>query len=166
MKDKRGFAVFALLVLVIWQFCISLSKILMNSRFFPQEEEILFFKIVPVQNNGAAFGILRDSSLVLGILGVFVIIFVFWFALKHFKFEDKTKILVSSIFTAGILGNTTERLTGGFVLDYIKLTVFDFPVFNLFDVLICISVVFCILFYLREEYLKKVKNGGFGSKKL
>ena len=43
--------------------------------------------------------------------------------------------------TSGILGNLTERLTKGYVIDFIKLNFINFAVFNFFDILITVSIV-------------------------
>jgi len=158
MRDKRAFIVYILLTLVIWQLCVSLSKIFLDDNFFLKGANYLFFTIIKTENKGAAFGLFQDSSLFLGLLGVIVLILTVYFVFKKIKFEDKFKILTAAIFSAGILGNTIERLIWGHVVDYIKLTIFDFPVFNLFDVLISVSVVFYIFYYLKTEFIKKGGN--------
>ena len=159
MKDKKASIIYAALTVIIWQFCISLSKILTNKNFFSDTKNYLFFNLTKTENKGAAFGIFQDSSLFLGLLGVFVFIFVIYFVFKNFSFEDKAKILNTSIFSAGILGNTVERLSSGYVTDFIKLTIFNFPVFNLFDILISVSVFVYIFLYLKNDFFKKGKNG-------
>ncbi len=158
IKDKKALTIYILLSLVIWQFCISLTKIFMNERFFDKNEDMLFFMITETKNKGAAFGIFQDASLILGLLGVLVLCFCIFYVLKYISFQDKTKILCSSIFTAGILGNTVQRLQDGYVVDFIKFTFINFPVFNLFDVLITSSVFLYIFFCLREEIIKRIKN--------
>lgn len=158
IKDNKAFTIYILLTLVIWQLAISLSKIFMNEHFFKRNEDLIFFLITETKNKGAAFGIFQDSSLILGVLGVVVILFCIFYVAKYISFQDKTKILSAAIFTSGILGNSVQRLFDGYVTDFIKLTFIDFPVFNLFDVLITSSVFIYIFFYLREEIIKRVKN--------
>ncbi len=158
IKDKKAFTIYILLTLVIWQLMISLSKIFMNEHFFKKNDDMTFFLITETQNKGAAFGMFQDSSLILGLLGVVVILLCLIYVFKYVAFIDKTKILCSAIFTAGILGNTVQRLTDGYVTDFIKLTFVNFPVFNLFDILITFSVFIYIFFCFREEIIKRVKN--------
>ena len=158
IKDKKAFVIYILLTLVIWQFMISLSKIFMNEHFFKKNEDLLFFLITETKNKGAAFGMLQDSSLILGVLGIIVILLCIFYVSKYISFQDKTKILSAAIFTSGILGNTIQRLFDGYVTDFIKLTFINFPVFNLFDILITFSVFVYIFLCFREELIKRVKN--------
>ncbi len=151
-KDKKGFVIYVLISLVLWQLCVSVSKILKSPYFINQSKGDII-SISMTTNKGAAFGILNDNPYMLGILGVIVLIVTVFFVYKKLKFEDKTKILYTSIFTSGILGNTIERLQYGYVSDYLKINLFDFPIFNLFDVLICISVILFII----ETFKKRSK---------
>ena len=155
MKDKKGFVLFLLLSLIIWQLCVSLTKIL-NMEGFMLNNDII--STMPTTNNGAAFGILNNSSHVLGIFGIVVVVALFTWAYKNIKTEDKGKILALSAFSAGIIGNTFERLINGFVFDFIKINLFDFPVFNLFDVLISVSVFCFVLLVIKHEFLKRKKS--------
>lgn len=151
MKDKRAFLIFLLILFILWQLMLSLGKIFTSSQNGFNNP---IFSVIETTNKGAAFGILENNSFALGVLGVFVLIGVCFYVFKNIGFEDKIKILSCSVFGAGILGNTTQRLTLGYVEDFIKLNFINFPVFNLFDVLICISVFMYILFYVKEELIK------------
>lgn len=155
MKSKKALILYLLLSVIIWQLCVSLTNILKNFSYGTINNEV--FSLQMVKNNGAAFGFFNDNPYILGFLGVFVLMGIFVYAFKHLKAEDKSKILLISTFSAGILGNTAERLTNGFVFDFIKINFFDFPVFNLYDILITCSVFFYIIFYIKEE-LKKGKK--------
>ena len=46
-----------------------------------------------------------------------------------------------SSFCAGILGNAYERYVYGYVTDFIKINFMNFPVFNLYDILITVGAV-------------------------
>ena len=66
---------------------------------------------------------------------------------KNITFKDKIQLLALTVFSAGTLGNTIERLRFGYVVYYIKLNFIKFPVFNAFDIMICIGIcLYC--FYL------------------
>ena len=153
MKDKKAVILYILLTLIIWQLGVSISKILGNSFHFGD-----LISIVPVINNGAAFGLFYNNSYVLGALGVFVILALFLYVYKKLTRYHKTKILLSSILTAGILGNTVERFMNGYVNDFIKINLFNFPVFNIFDILITGSVFLYIIYCVKKELLKRVKH--------
>jgi len=64
--------------------------------------------------------------------------------------------LALTLFSAGTLGNVIERFKFGYVVDYIKLNFINFPVFNAFDVMICLGIFVYCLYILLEN--KKVKN--------
>ena len=153
MKDKKAVTLYILLTFVIWQLGVSLSKILGSSFHFGD-----LISIVPVINNGAAFGLFDNNSYVLGALGVFVILALFLYVYKKLTRYHKAKILLFSILTAGILGNTVERFLNGYVNDFIKINLFNFPVFNIFDILITGSVFLYIIYCVKKELLKRVKH--------
>lgn len=153
MKDKKASLIYIMLTIVIWQLSVSLSNILGKSFYIGD-----FFSILPVINKGAAFGIFNNNPYILGGLGVVVIFSTVFYVFRKITFEDRMKILVLSTFTSGILGNTTERFLNGFVNDFIKINFFEFPVFNIFDILITGSIFLYILFCIKEEFLKRVKN--------
>ena len=157
MKDKKALILYILLTVVIWQLCVSLTKIISSSDFYINGGLISISKTT---NNGAAFGVFNDNPHLLGIIGIFVIAAVFICVLKSLTTKDKAAILLSSIFTSGIIGNTTERLFNGYVFDFIKINLFNFPIFNLFDILITVSVFLYILFYIKNSFLKR-KNDWF-----
>lgn len=153
MKDKKACILYILLTFVIWQLCVSLSKIFGSSFYFGE-----FFSILPVINKGAAFGIFNNNAYILGALGVFVIIGAAFYVYKKLESKDKMLILLFSCFSAGVLGNTTERFLNGFVNDFIKINLFNFPVFNIFDILITGSIFLYIAFCIKKEFIKRKKN--------
>ncbi|MDO5438004.1 MAG: signal peptidase II [bacterium] len=154
-KDKKAFIIYVLLSLVLWQLCVSLSKII-TKQYIKADD--LIFSVVETTNKGAAFGLFNDNPYVLGTLGTIVLVIVLFYVYKNVKFEDKTKILSCAVFTSGILGNTAERFNNGYVTDFIKLNFFDFPVFNLYDILITVSVFMYLFYCIKEEAQKRKKN--------
>ncbi len=153
MKNKKTIILYILLTCVIWQLGVSISKII-GSSFYMGD----FFSIVPVINRGAAFGFFNNSPYFLGALGVVIILCLFIYVWRNKNNLNPSSLLLISIFTSGILGNTIERLTCGYVSDFIKINLFSFPVFNVFDILITCSVFCYILFYFKKELPKEKKN--------
>ncbi len=150
MKSNKAFILYILISVVLWQLCISVSKILVTSAKYGNSDFVLF-SISETTNKGAAFGILDNNAFILAILGVIILLSIAIYVFRCVKFEEKFKILSCAIFTSGILGNTYERITDGYVSDFIKLNNINFPVFNLFDVLICLSVFIYIFYFIKEE---------------
>ena len=56
---------------------------------------------------------------------------------------------------AGIGCNLYERIAFGYVRDFFKLNFINFPVFNISDVFINISVIALIVIIIKSKYLKK-----------
>lgn len=106
------------------------------------------FEFYYLENDGAAFGMLDK------IQGVFILTAVLILLLCLYTFlrlpEDRRyrplKILCVVI-GAGAAGNMLDRLMCGYVIDFLYVSLIDFPVFNLADCYICIGVaVFALLF--------------------
>lgn len=75
--------------------------------------------------------------------------------------DKKTQILLSLILAGGI-SNLIDRVFRGFVVDFIDLAFFDFPVFNIADICVVsgwIMLVIVTIIYAKGENKKKeVKN--------
>ena len=80
---------------------------------------------------------------------------------KHYHLLRFICILIVS----GALGNMTDRLIYGFVIDFLYVKLIDFPVFNIADCYVCIGAalaVFSILTVYRKdefEFLFPKKKG-------
>ena len=103
------------------------------------------FSLHYVQNTGASFGMLQGSNALLAWISIIVIGII----MTNVKKITKEYALPIIILVSGILGNLIDRILRGFVVDMI-----DFkwwPVFNIADMLIVISVVWIIILLLIEE---------------
>ena len=60
---------------------------------------------------------------------------------------------------AGILCNTYERIVFGYVRDFFKLNFVNFPVFNISDVFINISVFAIVIIIIKNEISNRRING-------
>jgi len=56
-----------------------------------------------------------------------------------------------SLILAGSIGNGLDRILNGYVVDFIKIKYFDFPVFNIADIVINIGALILIIEYLRDK---------------
>lgn len=60
---------------------------------------------------------------------------------------------------AGSASNIADRLVRGCVVDYVRLPVLDFPIFNLADVYITVGIIFFIFIFLRgKESIENLKS--------
>lgn len=110
---------------------------------FPVFKNILY--ITPVRNNGVAFGLFKEFSLpILVAVSLLASLFIVYMI---FVKKPKSRLLLLALFLilSGAVGNLTDRITYGYVLDFIDLRIW--PVFNVADSAITIGA-FLILFYL------------------
>lgn len=105
-----------------------------------------FFYISNVHNYGAAFSVLYGNRIFLVIVSIITLILVYYFLLKNKKF-DWFNIILYSLLIGGILGNLFDRIMYGYVVDYLDFYVFgyNFPIFNIADICIVISVILIII---------------------
>lgn len=109
-----------------------------------------FFYITHHTNTGAAWGILQNSTMILGILSVVVSIGLLYF---YFKFDMWPARLSLAMIIGGALGNAIGRIFSGRVTDFLDFYVFgyDFPIFNVADMMVTIGtgilIVFILFFY-------------------
>ncbi len=89
------------------------------------------FQIVHVRNTGAAFGILRGlgNGVFIGITILAIMIIVV------LLFKSKDDHVAFSLILGGALGNLTDRLLRGYVVDFLDFHVgkFHWPAFNVAD---------------------------------
>lgn len=105
------------------------------------------------ENRGAAFGMLADSRWIFMIFSVVGILAVLVYL---FFFKENNKLITSSLalIAGGGIGNMIERISNGYVVDFIYFEIIDFPIFNVAD--ICVT---CGSFLLIIYLLSTLKQG-------
>lgn len=102
---------------------------------------------VQVHNTGAAFGILKDSNaffIVLSGAALVVLAVLAW----RGTFAGPPMRVGAALLAAGILGNLTDRILHGYVLDFLDVTLpwyGHWPAFNIADSCICVAAGLFIL---------------------
>ena len=105
-----------------------------------------FLHLHYVQNTGAAFGMMQGENLIL----IFISLFIIGYLIKCWKEFCQMGPMVKwglVLILSGALGNLYDRITLGFVVDFIDLRVW--PVFNAADSFITVGGVmlaFALLF--------------------
>ena len=123
-----------------------------------------FFYITHHTNTGAAWGILQNATMILGILSVVVSIGLLYF---FFKFEMWPARLSLTMIISGALGNAFGRIFNGRVTDFLDFYIFgyDFPIFNVADMMVTVGTIILVIFILffykepREETLRPAGDG-------
>ena len=108
-------------------------------------------KLVYVENTGAAFSIMQNSTNFLIILSIIALLISFYIVLKNIENIYFKGFLFLSVLTSGILGNLVERLIFGHVRDFFDLTFVNFPIFNISDIFINIGVFGIIILILQSK---------------
>lgn len=144
---------------LIFIICDQLIKILITNNLYPYEYiDVIknFITITHVHNTGAAFSILSNNVPLLIGISLIALLLIYYYILKKIPFT-KLNILIYSLLLGGIIGNLIDRIIHGYVIDYISVKIFNynFPVFNLADIGIVISVFLLFIKTIKEEVCKK-----------
>jgi signal peptidase II len=126
-----------------------------------------FFHLVNITNTGAAFGSFRNNNALFVAISCVALLFALVLLLgRHRTGSEQSKSLwltphfwrdlSLALLVAGVLGNLTDRLLYGHVIDFL---LFDlhvpfahpWPAFNVADSCICIAVFFFIIHSFRSE---------------
>jgi len=90
---------------------------------------------VQVHNTGAAFGMFRDNNVFFVVLASAALLAIAWLSWKN-AFASAPLRLAAGLLVAGILGNLTDRLLHGFVVDFLDVILpwyGHWPAFNIAD---------------------------------
>lgn len=110
-----------------------------------------FFYITIVHNDGAAWGIFSNRSIVI-IIGTIISFFIIYKFIYGFKKNTRNNIAFGLVL-GGLVGNLCDRLFLGYVRDFLDFIIFkyDFPVFNIADIAIVIGVILLIIAIIKGE---------------
>jgi signal peptidase II len=125
---------------------LSIGEIYRPDLWITSYARILFWK-----NTGAAFGIFQNFGLVFTVLS-FVVSAVIIGYFPQISRKDWIIRLAMALLLAGAVGNLLDRLTVGYVTDFIS--VGNFPVFNFADSSITVGVVVLFVGMWIEEHRK------------
>lgn len=107
-----------------------------------------------VENRGAAFSILQDKLIFLIIItSIFVIAGIILIVTK--KIKNPLALASVSLVIAGGLGNLIDRISRGFVVDYIEIKLFKFAIFNFADCCVVIGAIMLLIYTLISDKTKK-----------
>jgi len=129
-----------------------LTKQLVLRFISPYEARIIvpdFFSLVNVTNTGAAFGSFKGNNVFFILISIIALVVVTILLLRA-RLRDAWRDLSLALLLAGILGNLTDRLLYGHVIDFLLFNLHvryadPWPAFNVADSCISIAVVLFII---------------------
>ena len=131
-------------------FDLFFSELILNDLRFKFESNPIM-DLIFVQNTGAAFSILENFQIFLIIFSFLAIAYIFVYAIKNIeKFSTFVNFWLA-LLIAGISCNLYERIAFGYVRDFFKLNFIDFPVFNISDIFINVSVIALICIIIKNR---------------
>jgi signal peptidase II len=128
------------------------SKQLVLRLINPYEARVVvpdFFSLVNVTNTGAAFGSFKGNNTYFIVISIVAVVVVTVLLVRHPR-PDVWRDLSLALLLAGILGNLTDRLFYGHVVDFLLFNLHiryadPWPAFNVADSCISIAVVLFII---------------------
>ena len=121
---------------------------------FPIIENVLHFTYV--ENRGAAFGMLADHRWVFMILSTIGILAMFIWQSVNRRDIMWNRVALSFIIGGGI-GNMIDRVSLGYVVDFIDCRFIDFYVFNVADSFVCVGCAMYVIGVLWQTINEKKK---------
>lgn len=139
------YVIFSIILIALDQ----LTKFIAAKYFITNPIEIFsWFKLIYLENSGAAFGMLQGRQTFFIILTVAIVLMLLVYVYNHWSEINTIERWGFALFFAGAIGNFIDRVLNGYVVDFISVRLFgfyDFPVFNLADCYISIAAVVFII---------------------
>lgn len=164
-KDKKRFKTIMLLI------DMAVTGLLLAADQFTKHLAITHLKDKPalvlienvleldyLENRGSAFGMLQNQKFFILFVGVvfLTVILFFLFKLPCEKKFRIVHILLAAVIAGGI-GNMIDRFRFDYVVDFISFVLIHFPIFNVADCFIVVSVIglfILFLFVFKEKDLE------------
>lgn len=119
-----------------------------------------WFALLSHRNRGAAWGMLQGKMWIFTIVTILVIIGIIYYYHKETKGKPLFQVTLM-ILLGGAIGNFIDRIFRGEVVDFADVLIpiinYEFPIFNLADAALTISVIMLIIIMLKEERDQKKK---------
>jgi signal peptidase II len=142
---RPSFYAVILLVIALDQ----LTKAWVTTSFRPEMSMPLipgFFNLTYVQNTGIAFGMFKGQGLLVGAFVLALAVAAIFYA-RSLNWMGWETNLIGGCLCGGAVGNLIDRWRLGYVVDFfdVHLGPHHWPVFNVADSVICVSVAWIVL---------------------
>ena len=134
------------------------SKWLMMSWLSLYETVVImpYFNLTMAHNEGAAFSFLAQAGgwqrwFFIGLALIISVVLFVWLA--KLKSTEKLEAISLSLILGGAIGNVIDRISYGYVVDFIDLYIGHnhWPVFNIADSAICIGAILLVADSFKSE---------------
>ena len=157
MSKRSKIAYFLISTMFFILFDLFFSDLtLQNVKNVPENS---LMDLIYVQNTGAAFSMLQDAKIFLICFSAAAILWILYYTLRHISKASVFAIFWVSLLLAGIFCNMYERIVFGYVRDFFKLNFVNFPVFNISDIFINLSVFAIVIIIVRHNFKKSNETG-------
>ena len=150
----------ALLLSAVLAFVAQLLKIEMRPWLKSAGEIPLIgeaLKLTYLENRGMAFGMMQGQKWLLVWVTAFVLLILIA-AIMMGKIRKPATLFTTAVIIGGGVGNLIDRVYRGYVIDYINVSLIDFPIFNFADICVtCGTIVLLILLVI--EMVEEEKAG-------
>ncbi|MCM1082471.1 MAG: signal peptidase II [Clostridium sp.] len=143
------------------------TKFIITSKFALYDTKPVIdgvFAITYVRNTGVAWGMFKGKRIIFLILTGIALLFAFRIYYNVYNKKKYIPIRICLILLiSGALGNMLDRIRLGYVVDFLSFELIDFPVFNVADMMVVVSIFllfFLLVFkYSNEEFDEIMKLG-------
>ena len=125
------------------------------------------FQLEYLENRGAAFGMFQNQKAFIVVTGIIILIIVgYCYCRLPAQRKYNPLRVLSVVLAAGAVGNMIDRIWHGYVIDFFYFSLIDFPIFNVADIYVVVSMIALVLLiifgYKDEDFsflsLKKKKE--------
>ena len=166
-KYKKSVSLLYSLILTVLLIALDqFTKVLAVRHLMNKADIILIPNVLQLhylENTGAAFSILEGKQIVFAIITPILLVALCYILVKMpqtKKYQVLDYIIVFLV--AGAIGNYIDRIMNNYVVDFIYFSLINFPVFNVADCYVTVSVILLlilIMWYYTDEDLDDIKKG-------
>ena len=151
MNTKKKIKIYIIPILCIGLLVAldQITKFIVRTSFALYESHPLIknvFHLTYIQNTGIAWGMFKNGRTIFLILTILVLLICACFYAKIPESKRFTPIRVCLvILVSGAIGNMIDRMSLHYVVDFFDFRLIHFPVFNVADIYVVVSMIVLIL---------------------